>query len=319
MTGRLAGVLHRNLAAALRRGSPAEAEVLLQRLAEEDPVSPQTRGLELEWLVRGERTAEAIALADALAAEFPASPRILLWAGRAAYRARDYGKAAARLAESLRLAPHWTTERWLGKTLTQIGRLDEAEAMLGRLAPQHPECLLDLSWLHERRGEPEQALRCAQEYLASHPGDPHAENRCRRLRAAVAGPGDVIAEVEDLRSLGEPIPEDLLPRYVEALLATGRGAEARERVRDAARGLAPRTATAVGWVAYKLRAWDVAFDLFVAALERNLGDHKFLAAIERAARLCARVEELARAYEAHAARLPALWGRIRRLRGRTTP
>jgi tetratricopeptide (TPR) repeat protein len=314
MTDRLAGVLHRNLAAALRRGALADAEALLGRLRAEDPTSPQTRGLELEWLVRAERTEEAGALADALAVQFPASPRILLWAGRAAYRSRDYDRAEERLRESVRLAPHWTTERWLGKTLTQAGRLDEAEALLGRLAPQHPECLLDLSWLHERRGEWERALRCAQEYAAAHPGDEFAEERCRRLRAASAGPDEVLAEAENLRALGESLPAALLPRYLEALLVTGRGAEARERMRALLPGLAPRTAASAGWAAYKLQAWDLAFDLFLAALPENAANRKFLTAAERAARTCARTEELARAYETHARRTPTLWWRIRRLR-----
>ncbi|MBI5487124.1 MAG: tetratricopeptide repeat protein [Deltaproteobacteria bacterium] len=315
MDERLAGVLRNNLRAALRRAALDEADELLQRLRLEDPASLETRGLELEWLVRSKRTGEAATLAAALVAQFPASPRVLLWAGRAAYQRKDYASAIELFGESLRLAPHWSTEHWLGKSLTQTGRFDRAQAVLERLAPQHPICLLDLAWLHERREEPEQALRCVDAYLERFPDDTYAQDRRRQLRAAVAGAADVVAEVETLRAMSEPVPAALLPSYLDGLLRTGRGTEARGRVRELLPGMAARTATRLGWVAYKLQAWDIALDLFLVAVPDRPDQRKQLVALERVARLCARTEELARVCEALAAREPAFWGRAKRIRG----
>ncbi len=80
---------------------------------------------------------------------FPASPRIHNLAGLVEYKLRHYAEAERHLNESQRLHAHWKTRLWIGKTLTQIGRFEEAEAILLDVLPHHPDCRLDLAWLFE--------------------------------------------------------------------------------------------------------------------------------------------------------------------------
>lgn len=119
----LKAVLRRNCAAALRRGDAVDAEALLERLRAEDPLSVETRGLELEWLLRRGRLEEAGPLAAQLVELFPASAQVRFLAGWLAYRQRRYDRAIAEFEESDRLQPHGHTRRMRGKALTQAGRL----------------------------------------------------------------------------------------------------------------------------------------------------------------------------------------------------
>jgi hypothetical protein len=129
-------------------------------------------------------------------------------------------------------------------------------------------------------------------------------------------PEEVIAEVENLTELGEPIGDDLAARYVEALLRCGQGARAREYVRGRKEAFSPRGATAAGWACYRLQAHDLALELFTLALPANRGDVKFLSALEKAAEVCARIPEVLRLYEANVAEERRLHGRMRALRRR---
>jgi len=130
MVDDLKTVCCRNLFKALSRGERDEAAVLLERLREEDPLSVETRGFELKLLLRGDKLQETERLAGQLVEQFPSSPRIPYLAGRFAYRRRDYHRDEERRTESHRLCANTYCRRFLGKTLTQLGRFDEAESIL---------------------------------------------------------------------------------------------------------------------------------------------------------------------------------------------
>src|SRR5207249_7887387 len=112
---------------ALSDGRLQDAEEILNRLKQEDPLSQETRGFELELCLNSNRLAEANALARQLCRLFPQSARILFLAGKVAYRLKDYKEAESHFRESHRVYPHWRNQYWLGKTLTQSGHLAEAE------------------------------------------------------------------------------------------------------------------------------------------------------------------------------------------------
>lgn len=309
-------VLRRNMWQALRRGAYADANEILARLKGDDPLSLETRGLELEYLVRSGRLDEAAALSGQLVDLFPASARVHYLAGQLAYRRKDYPKAHHHLRESLHLHPHWRTQHLLGRALTQAGHLDEAEAMLLDLVPQRPECLRDLAWLYERRGDDARALRTLESFLERHPRDAFARGQRLRLRARLMEAGELLEEVDTLLALGEAVPDEVLPAWFEALLRSGQGGRAREFVREQGRRLDVRFAARLAWTCYKLQAYDLAFELFAAAFPQDRGNPKFLSAIESAAARSGNVQTLLDLYRAQAPQDKRLYGRLRSLERR---
>jgi len=307
-------ILRRNLTAALKRKDFAEAEQLLARLQQEAPLELQTRALQLELLVRqDEDPGPARRLARQLLELHPASARIQLWSGRAAYRAQEYRLAEQCFREAQRLAPHWLSECWLGKTLSQLGQLDEAEALLTGLCAQHPGCLLDLAWVHERREEFPRALGCIDAFLQEKPDDAFARRQRQRLLARTMDAEELIGEVEELSELGEELADTLLPEYIGRLLRCGQGDKARRVTKEKLCVLTPRIARDLAWTAYKLQAWDIAYEAFCAVLPTRLHDPKLLKALEKAARCCQRTEELAGRYRQLAPKAKKLHGRSKLL------
>ena len=309
-------VLARNIQQALRTGEHAEAARILDRLKEEDPLSLQTRGLELEHLVFSGRHDEAGALAGQLLELFPGSARLHYLAGQLAYRCRDYAGADRHFRESLHLHPHWRTRHLLGRTLTQAGRLDEAEAVLLDLARQREECLRDLAWLYERKGDDTRALQTLEAYLEKRPRDAVALRQRLRLRARLMEPRDLLEDVDTLLELGEEIPGEVLPVWFDALLRVGEGRRARQFVREHKGDLDARVATGIGWICYRLQAYDLALELFLVAFEHNSKSVKYLAALESAARRTDNVAALIEVYRAHAPQEKKLYGRIKALQRR---
>jgi tetratricopeptide (TPR) repeat protein len=309
-------VLRRNLAEALGGGNLDEAAAILERLRREDPLSVHTRGAELELLLRAGRLDEAAVLADQLTAAFPTSARVFYLAGRVAYRRRTYAEAQALLEESLRIAPHWKARHWLGKTLTQAGRLAEAEPLLLEAAQRTAIARRDLAWLYERMDDGPRALAALETYLAEVPGDEFAKGQLQRLRARALEPERLLQEVETLAALGEEVPIDILPEYVEGLLRAGQGGRAREVVAACETSLDARTATRLAWACHRLQAADLACRLFLRALQGNLHSPKTLSALEGDAARAGRLAEVAEAYQALVDREPRLWGRLRRVRAR---
>ncbi len=314
MAEALRKVLQRNLTAALRRGELGEAERLLQVLQEEDPLSVETRGLELEYLICCKRLGEAEPLAQQLIRLFPDSARVHYLAGRLAYSLRNYQEAAGRFRESDRLYPHWFTQLFLGKTLTQQGQFDEAESILTRLSPAHAAARRDLSWLYERMGDRHRALQEMESLLAVFPDDQFALTQLRRLRALCLQPEVIVEEFDQLRQLGEAVEPDMLPQYVESLLRTGKGDRARAVVQEQVLRAAPHIAVRAAWNCYRLQAFDMSYALFVACLPTQLRNYKMLAALEASARRTGRLDELQTLYAQYASIEPSLYGRLRNLR-----
>jgi tetratricopeptide (TPR) repeat protein len=234
------------------------------------------------------------------------------WTGRAAYARKHYAEAEACFRESGKLAPHVMHDHWLGKTLTQLQRFEDAEAVLLRVVEQRSWARADLAWLYEIRGDTAHALAEAEAYLAAHGDDARVREQRDRLRARAMEHGQLAAEVEALTELGEQVSEPVLAEYVEALLRDGRGAEVRALVRARLPALSARGARALAWKTYKLQAYDVAFELFAAAFAGC--DDKQLSALEAAAKRSGRVADLIALYEGAAPQRPALYGRIRKLK-----
>jgi tetratricopeptide (TPR) repeat protein len=309
-------VLKRTLRAALHRRAWQEAGSVLERLKRADPLSLETRGLELELLVRSGRLAEALGLAAQLTQLFPASGRIHYLAGQLHYRRKAYARAEQHFREGERIYPHPWVRRYLGKTLTQLGRFDEAEAVLARLADEGREVWMDLAWLFERRGDYARALRMIDHRLATRPDDAFAQGHRRRLRAKFVPPAELVQEIETLKAFGEDVPEDLLPEFIGNLLRSGQKQKAREVLERLDPKPAPRLSASLGWVCHQLQAYDLAMGLFLRALPEHWGNPKFLSALERAADRCDRLDELLVLYDRHAPEAKHLYGRAISLRRR---
>jgi tetratricopeptide (TPR) repeat protein len=309
-------VLRRNLQQALRHRQVAQAEDLLQRLKQEDALSLETRGLELELLVAGRRWDEAERLAEHLLRLFPSSARIHYLSGRIQSQRKRYGRALEHFTEADRLHPHWTVRRWIGTTHTQRGEYTAAEALLVGLAAEHAEVQRDLAWLYERRGDPQRALHALEAYLALRPDDRAAQRQRLRLRASAAPAEALVGEVAALEELGEEIAPEILPAYVQRLLESAAGAAARCYIEQHAPGWTPELAGRVAWVCHRLQAYDLAWRLFLDGLPVAHRDFKYCSALEAAALRCGRAGDVANAYHALAAQHPHLHGRLKALRRR---
>lgn len=319
MSQGLKTVLRRNLIAALGRGDHGEAARILGRLQREDPLSVETRGLELECLVKSGRLEEAEALAAQLQELFPRSARIVYLAGLLAYRQKNYSAAAGHFRESQRLYPHWRSSQMIAKALTQLGQLEEAESILLPLVKERSCCQLDLAWLYERKEDYGRALGAVEAFLKDYPENSFARGQRLRLRAKTMEAAEVVDEVEGLLLHDEEVPQEIMPQYVEALLKTGRGGKAREFVRGIRTNLVPRVATQIGWSCYRLQAYDLALDLFLVGFPANRRNRKFLSAIEKAAGQNGRLEMLLELYKDHAVEEKQLYGRIQNLSARLAP
>ncbi len=305
--------LRRNLNSAIRGGRFEEARSLLQKLKQEDPVSATAQGFDLELLVAEGKWRQAATLAEQLLRLYPTSARIHFLAGRVSYQKRDYARAREAFLEAERLHPHWSLQRWLARTYTQQGDYELAESLLSGLQRDHPAVLRDLAWLYERRQQPQQALRCIEEYLAQRPDDRLAHDQQARLSATIAPAEDLIRDVEQLDALGEEIAPAMLPTYVQRLLESGRSAEARRFVDENLSRWPETVICHVGWECYRLQAYDVALRAFLAVLPSHLHDYKLLAAMEASAHRCQRIGDIKGAYGKLAGEHPHLYGRLRAL------
>jgi tetratricopeptide (TPR) repeat protein len=305
--------LRTNLRRALAEGSTRDAEEILHHLRSEDPLSLETRGFELELLLLSNRLREAQALARQLCHLFPGSPRVFSLAGKVAYRSKDYAEAEAHFRESHRIYPDWRTEHWIGKTLTQLGRFDEAEALLLSVKNRTTGALIDLAWLYERKNDLEAALQAVEGFLAANPGHPFATQQRMRIRAKIAGPDSLIEEIGTLEDLGEEVPPSLLPEYVRKLFETGQSPRAREAIASRIESLDPHTGSQIAWICYRAQAYDLACTLFLTYLRTNLSYVKYLIALESAARKCGRIPQVLEAYRTCLPDAPNLHGRCRTL------
>ena len=307
-------VLRANMRRALRERSRQDAEQIFAQLKREDPLSEETRGLEVELHLLTGRLRDAHALAEQLCRLFPLSARIAYLAGFTAYRIKRYDEAEAHFRESNRIRPHWWTQRWLGKTLTQTGQFDEAEALLLAVREHTPAAWLDFAWLCERRGDLQEALAACERYLALRPGDAFATEQRVRLRASLLESESIIEEANALDALGEDMSDAVFPEYVKRLFATGKTREARSRVVARIGRLDAKTGSKLAWVCYHARAYDLACTLFLDYLANNLSYYKYLNSLEAAARRCGRVPQVLEKYAELSATAPSLHGRAKTLR-----
>ena len=119
-----------------------------------------------------------------------------------------------------------------------------------------------------------------------------------------------------LLELDEPIPEGMLPIYVQRLLETGEAAEARRFISRYAGHWELREAAAVAWICHRLQAYDLALRLFLIGLPENTANYKYLSALESAALHCRRLDDVIRDYEGYASQDKRLYGRIKSLKKR---
>jgi tetratricopeptide (TPR) repeat protein len=309
----LLDVLHRNFAQALRAREFLAAEEVLGRIEAEDPRSVRTIACRLELLVKAERQVEARALLASALAEHPGSARIEFFAGRIEYSAGHYAEASERFRESDRLHAHPHTRRWLAKALREEGRLEQAEVMFRSLATEDPSCLMELALVYERQSDRARALEAVERHLARYPKDQFAIDQRERWRSETVSPEALVADLDQLERYGEPVPEHLVAGYVGALLRTAQGARARALVDRLKSTFSARTTVDVAFTAHRLQAFDLSFELFVSALPSRRADPKFLGALERAARLTGRIEQVLDIYRAQAGETKQLYGRIKKL------
>jgi len=304
-------VLARNLSQALRKNDFEAAEALLERLKEEEPMALATRGLELELLIKQGNGLPARSLCDQLLRLHDGSSRIQLLAGELAYREKRYAQAANHFRESHRLHNHWRSRYWLGKALTQGGKLDEAQDILESLCESHSFILNDLAWLYERKNDLEKALATHETILKTDADNTYHRQQVERLKGLLLDPEELVEELATLEDLGEEIPQHLLPDFVSNLFKTGQGQRARDLIAEKASGFDHRLSLKVGWACYHAQAFDLAFDLFAPALPHNLKAFKFLNSLQNAARKGGRLEALKELYEQNAPNEPGLYGRLR--------
>ncbi len=302
-------VLRRNLHQAIYNRRLNEAEALLSQLKQEDPLSLETRGFELDYLIATQQWSDAEIMADKLLRLFPQSARIQYLAGRAYYRVKKYSQALQCLNESKNIHSHWRTLRWLGKTQTQLGLLSEAEATLIAVAAQHIAVDFDLAWLYERMNQPSRALEFIETHLSKHPDDDFAKTQRLRLRTQIQEPEALSEDVDTLLDLDEEVPVEMLPAYLQNLLESGQGKLARQFVLKHQEQFNEKTAASLGWICYQLQAYDLAMNLFIHGLANRTDDVKYLSALESAARHCHRVEELIEQYKSKAPDANRLYGR----------
>lgn len=298
---------------ALAQGRLNDAGDILSRLKREDPLSRETRGLELEFYLKGNRLEEAGSLAEQLMNLFPDSGRILYLAGKVAYRQKQYETAESRFRESQRVYPHRQTRHWLGKTLTQLGRFDEAEATLLSVRDQARHASLDLAWLYERKGDLESALKALEEYLQVYPGHPYATEQRLRIKAKMLEPEALVEEVDALAEWGGQVSDGLFPEFVQRLFEMGEGPRAREEIQGRLEGQGDRVGTRLAWVCYRAQAYDLACALFLKHLAANVSNFKYLSALETAAIKSHRLSVVVDAYDALAPQSPQLYGRSKSL------
>jgi len=298
---------------ALKQGKLEDAQDILTRLKQEDPLSQETRGFELEFCLESNCLFEAKTLARQLCRLFPESGRIAFLAGKVAYRLKNYKEAESHFRESHRIYPHWRTQYWLGKTLTQSGRLEEAESLLMTAREQTANALLELAWLYERKKDYQAALKAYEEFLAVYPEHSFAIEQRVRIKGSMLDPESLIEELDTLTGLGEDIPAPLFPEYLQKLFETGQTLAARDQITAKLNALDARTVSRVAWVCYRAGAYDLACTLFLKNVPANLSSYKYLNALESAAAKCSRVPQIIEAYSSYAAEIPSLHGRVRSL------
>ncbi len=292
---------------------PATLEGLakLKHLA---PLALETRGLELEYLVAARQDRDANKLAEQLIQIFPSSSRIHYLKGLLAYREKNYHAALPAFEESHRLFPHWSTERFIGKTCTQAGNFELAEMKLLSLIAQHPVCLLDLAWLYERQQQYSRAQRSVEQYLQHHANDEYATQQLQRLQAQELSVEQIQDEVDTLTDFGESIPIGLLSQYVRSQLELGKGNALRQWLSPRIEQLDHKDSVKLAWICYQLNTYDLAYSLFLEDFAKQYNNVKYRSALELSAQRCGQIENLMIVYQTYCEQDKRFYGRLANLR-----
>ncbi len=166
---------------ALNQSQLDEAHTLIHKLKEQEPITLETRGLELELALKSNHLREAGILATQLVQLFPASSRIQFLTGQLEFQRKRYGKAERHFRESHHIHPSPRTLLWLGKSLALAGKSNEALAILEPLNRDTGRGGLELAWVYENLKRDQDARACYERLSAQDPDYDEAQQRLARL------------------------------------------------------------------------------------------------------------------------------------------
>ena len=305
--------LKRNIKQWLLQSQLQHAQAALNELKQLEPLSLETRGLELEWLLKSRQYTQAGQVSTQLLNLFPQSSRIHYLSGQLAYRLKQYAGALSAFDESYRLSPYWHIERYIGKTLTQAGNFDRAEPLLLRLVNQHPICLMDLAWLYERKQQYSKARSNIQQYLKFRPQDEFAKKQLQRLQVHQLSTRQLVEEVQALDDFDENIPPELLSEYISDRLSHGEGKAIRQWINKHLQDIKSGDALQPGWACFHGKAFDLAYTLMVREFSSQYQNDKYRTALETSAERSGQLEQLIEVYQPYTEQDPRFFGRILKL------
>ncbi|HEX4861287.1 MAG TPA: tetratricopeptide repeat protein, partial [Rhizomicrobium sp.] len=161
----------------------------------------------------------------------PASNDPQDWAawGREAVAERRWDEALARFDLCIArfgVRPHWLTQK--ANALRRLDRLDEAEAIYGALAQDHPQLssgLDGLAWTAARRGDNARALELFTRCIAAYPDKSvHTWTRQRAQLLMRLGRLDEAQNIFDGLIKDDPTDIAAHAGYVRAAIESGRAA-----------------------------------------------------------------------------------------------
>jgi hypothetical protein len=97
------------------------------------------------------------------------------------------------------------------------------------------------------------------------------------------------------------------------LFETGQSPRARDEILARLDSMEPKAAVQIAWICYRAQAYDLACTLFLAHLESNKTNYKYLAALESAADKCKRLPEVVEAYRRQLPGARQFYGRLKPL------
>lgn len=309
----LNAVLKRNIRQLINQKDWVQAYQLLQQLKEQDSFSKETQGLEYEYLIKSSQFQDAQSLSTRLLDWYPDSSRIYFLTGLLYYNQKQYEKALPNFQESQNLYFAISTQRYIGKTLTQIGRFAEAEASLQSCLSHQFWILKDLAWLYERQLQYPRAIDAMNRYLEHDPDNRYVKAQLQRLKTKQLSHEEIQEEIESLSELDEIIPTHLMVEHFQALIQQGKIQLARQWVRQHVEQWDARTSLDIAWISYRFNLYDIAFQFFIQNFEQQQHKFKFLNALESTSKKIAKQLELAKVYDNFAPNNEKLYGRKKTL------
>ena len=152
-----------------------------------------------------------------------------------------------------------------------------------------------------------------EQYLQHKPEDAFAKQQQQRLQAHVLSPEQIRDEVETLSDFNEAIPIGLLCEYIRSQLGQGKGKIVRQWLSPRIDNIECKDALQLGWVCYKLKAYDLAYTLLVRDFEKQYDNFKYQTALELSAQKSGQLDELINLYEQYIETDKRFYGRSKRL------